>query len=392
MHRFISALHYPTILLTHRAVFREQNGIYAEIDQVNALLSNLGSGFDVVNLSLQADRAIDRVADILKRKATLVVVAAGNGDHTDTGRRISASSGRFPARYGGRGHGEWPILVVAATQTVAGQQTLVRFSDFGADTVDLAAPGCRVPVLTLDPQSDRWFESRASGTSFAAPLVSFTAAMLAREMRLAFDEQNHDRSQAFGIALMRRVLVAADMTAPPTPKPSCPAEQPPENQPPMPLFCAVADGRVLNPVRTLAIYDDVVTIPDATAGRVGTGRLVLGEAILVAEGDRPVQDDQTLDLECENFSTGVPLSRVLKITPQFQRNSNYSTRVYLRDTTSTLGLDKLFDAYDCRLPDRLRLRMTNHYSVDGFPVTETEWNLSDVLDFVPRMRSARVDQ
>ncbi len=51
-------------------------------------------------------------------------------------------------------------------------------SNWGAPRVDLAAPGCSVPVLGWNVKTNTFDETRVNGTSVAAPLVSFVGNLL----------------------------------------------------------------------------------------------------------------------------------------------------------------------------------------------------------------------
>jgi subtilisin family serine protease len=129
--------------------FRMVDGIYHAIDQ----------GADVINLSLGAlgDSGLLRQAiDEAVAQERLVVASAGN-EGTD-------SAIRYPAGYEGPG-----VLSVAATRD---NDTRAPFSNFGS-WISISAPGD--PVVGPVP-GDAY--ARASGTSFAAPIVSGAAALL----------------------------------------------------------------------------------------------------------------------------------------------------------------------------------------------------------------------
>jgi hypothetical protein len=129
-----------------------------------AAASRLGPG--VINLSLGYTAGafggdllqpiVDAVSATVRR-GSVVVAAAGNG-------RQDGSPDLLPASLP-------HVLTVAATDTLS---AVAFFSNAGA-TVDLAAPGDRVPVATplaIDPTGYRL----GSGTSFASPIVAGAAA------------------------------------------------------------------------------------------------------------------------------------------------------------------------------------------------------------------------
>jgi subtilisin family serine protease len=122
----------------------------------------------ILNLSIKTDEHLSSMLEILKAGGEyLVVVAAGN----DT-RDIDAERPVYPAGF----RRELPdsrMLTVAA-HDVAG--ALAPFSNKGADSIDVAAPGCRVTSLLPGHRA-----GTMSGTSQAAPFVTFTAALLYSE-------------------------------------------------------------------------------------------------------------------------------------------------------------------------------------------------------------------
>lgn len=203
----------------------------------------------IVNLSVgrgkpfsEIDRALGRGSDVL------FVVAAGN-DQESLERRPT-----YPASYGGQGLGSQNLITVAATD-LEGKRA--KFSNYGDQYVDIAAPGCMQKVISFDEESQGFRFVQASGTSFAAPLVSFTAALL----RTVWPNTN-PRS------VKKRILVGADIS-------------------PLLLPDEVAHSRKLNVAKTLTLYEDVV---DARID----GRL------LRVRGR--IDDEQRLFDFCENIS------------------------------------------------------------------------------------------
>ena len=138
--------------------------------------------FDVVNLSLASDEdAVWRrlAVDVEKRQLTFVV-AAGND-----GKLVSSSSenGVWPAALGGAPLADSPLTTSFITVGAHdGNRQWAGFSNYGPG-VDILAPGCAVPTyaLKLDPLGNLTgiTETSLTGTSVAAPLVSFAASLLA---------------------------------------------------------------------------------------------------------------------------------------------------------------------------------------------------------------------
>lgn len=162
----------------------------------------------------------------------LLVVAAGNDGRSLVDKAV------FPARLGGRDASN--VITVAATD-VNGR--VAKFSNFGSEYVEIAAPGCLQPVLARNTSTSSFHIARASGTSLATPLVSFTAALL----KLFWPD-------ATPAEIKRRILSGADIS---------PWIQPTE----------VSHSRVLNVEKALSLFQDVVTfeidgVEHTTWGRI----------------------------------------------------------------------------------------------------------------------------
>ncbi|MDB5872205.1 MAG: hypothetical protein JWQ07_1647 [Ramlibacter sp.] len=149
-------------------------------------------GSRIVNLSIahdgRADLEVGNTYETLFDSAlrnTLFVVAAGN-----YGRDVG-DQGIYPAAYGGLAKAN--VITVAALD-VAGK--LASFSNRSEKLVDLGAPGCQIRS---------WIDKdrppvAMSGTSQAAPLVTFAAALL-----------RSIASSARPAALKNRIIVSGDL-------------------------------------------------------------------------------------------------------------------------------------------------------------------------------------
>jgi len=120
----------------------------------------------------------------------LAVCAAGNDRHD-----IDSESPFFPASY------EYPTIVsVAATDNL---DELAYFTNWGAESVDLAAPGLRIfstmPGGNYGLYDDVILGAHGSGTSFAAPFVTATLALMMERF------PGHDHA-----ALKARLLATVD--------------------------------------------------------------------------------------------------------------------------------------------------------------------------------------
>ena len=123
---------------------------------MNASWGTLGD----FNPALQTAITSAQTADIL------FVAAAGNGDVTGRGVDLDNDLGFFPASFDID-----DIIAVAATDN---NDNLARFSNFGATSVDLAAPGVGIVGLNIGGGL-----KLRTGTSMATPHVTGTVALLA---------------------------------------------------------------------------------------------------------------------------------------------------------------------------------------------------------------------
>ncbi|WP_158047539.1 S8 family serine peptidase [Skermanella pratensis] len=182
--------------------------------------------FKVVNLSLKILGISGvRIQDSIKnnRDRVLYIVAAGNSQDKAGGADIKQSK-VIPAVLGG----PW-IANVMTVAAIEPSGKLAKFSHFGETYVDIAAPGCKVPVLTWDSNQQKVSTAHLSGTSMAAPIVSFVAAHLLGPI------DSVERTK-------RRIMISSDY---------------------MPgLEGKIANGGRLNAVKALAFRFDVVETTD----------------------------------------------------------------------------------------------------------------------------------
>nr|WP_185962686.1 S8 family serine peptidase [Thalassomonas sp. M1454] len=111
------------------------------------------NGADVANLSydVHSSSTVATAADYFRSKGGLVVISAGNG-----GKELSCSA-------------KTSLIVVSATDQ---NDNLASFSDYGK-CIDISAPG--VSIYTTHKSGGY---SKASGTSFSAPITSAVIALM----------------------------------------------------------------------------------------------------------------------------------------------------------------------------------------------------------------------
>jgi subtilisin family serine protease len=229
---------YPLYVLVQNI---EASG-FVDLHAFNKMTINAKDGV-IVNLSVRFPQPLDLFRQLARvQKATdLFVVAAGNIPKIG-----------WPAGYGGGDTGN--IITVAA---LAPWGAIAQGTYRGSEFVDIGALGCDVPVLDLSerpPASSTvppgkldkaYVSSLASGTSLAAPQVSFVAALIKREHSLLSAEQ-----------IRRRILVTADIYPH--------------------LEKDIRDGRVLNAANALSLFLDVVQ-------RKSNGEPLFGKVTLPSE-------------------------------------------------------------------------------------------------------------
>jgi hypothetical protein len=136
------------------------------IDEVT-MLDSISRGqpiATIVNMSVGSSRKLQRIVDQLRvSPQSLLVTAAGNDGVP------LLNQGWYPANYGGNGEMARQVITVGAHDGLGG---IATFSNRG-ERVDLLAPGCEIPYRTAAGSTERLF-----GTSFAAPIVTFTAGLL----------------------------------------------------------------------------------------------------------------------------------------------------------------------------------------------------------------------
>jgi subtilisin family serine protease len=156
-------------IMTLRAV---PNGDERDKDIANAIRYAVDHGAHIINMSFGKayspfKGAVDDAVRYAEQRGVLMVHAAGN-DAKDL-----AVENNFPNRYLLSGDTARLWLEVGASNWQGPGHLAADFSNYGGRQVDIFAPGAQ--ILSTAPGNE--YES-ASGTSFAAPVVSGVAALL----------------------------------------------------------------------------------------------------------------------------------------------------------------------------------------------------------------------
>lgn len=154
---------------------------------------------------------------------------------------------------------------------------MVDFSNTG-EAVDLLAPGCGIPTYELKaapPQPPRLSRNHVNGTSFAAPVVSFVAGLLATD---------HQFSGKPGL-IKTRLILSVDFNAD--------------------LAGKVFSSGIMNARKALSFNFDVVELTSAKAADLGLSK----EPIRLGKLKPP---DENFGITCDNQP--VPFAEIEKFS------------------------------------------------------------------------------
>ncbi len=150
-------------------------------DVIRAIDYATNNGADIINLSFVNFNYSDGLAEAIDRAhkaGVMIVAAAGNEQTGGEGYNIDKTP-IYPACYDGKS-GENKVIGVVATDALDQKS---RFSSYGFNCVDIAAPGISF-YNTITPGSNlndvnKYYDGFWSGTSMATPLVSASLALIA---------------------------------------------------------------------------------------------------------------------------------------------------------------------------------------------------------------------
>ena len=154
----VTGVAWATSILPLRSLGPDGSGNVS--DTIRAYSYAAEAGAEIINLSLGGDSSSRTEREAIASAAGVLFVAAAGNDGADNDTTAS-----YPCNY------DLPnVVCVAATDRSDG---LAGFSNFGGQTVDLAAPGVAIASTYLDGKY-----ALLDGTSMATPHVSGVAALL----------------------------------------------------------------------------------------------------------------------------------------------------------------------------------------------------------------------
>jgi subtilisin family serine protease len=219
----------------------------------------IGSGGDIFNLSFASrnENAMIFFERFLDDPDKLFIVAAGNNNMNDGDEGVNLDGSELrPQLFGDRAPNM--IIVAAFDGTDA-----AWFSNVSPKLVSIAAPGCAIGSWAPSDDNRSYVEQSFTGTSYASPIVAHIAAIVKTLMPA-------NRDTPFWVRA--RVLASADLLSA--------------------LTDDVEDGRLLNPIKAVSIFEDVVEVE-----RDGQRQLLFGTVSRDLEDyceDAPLPPDSTL--------------------------------------------------------------------------------------------------
>ena len=153
----------PTVKIMPLKVADNQGDLYTS-DVVSAIQYGISHGVKIFNCSFGGADFSQAEYDAIKNSNALFVCAAGNGDANGNGLNNDNAIKNYPSSF------DLPNIISVAAMKSDG--TLSTFSNYGAISVDIAAPGS--DIYSTVPGGYAY----KSGTSMATPHVTAVAALV----------------------------------------------------------------------------------------------------------------------------------------------------------------------------------------------------------------------
>ncbi len=172
-----TGLNWSVKIMPLRAIDSNGNGVLADVAKaVNYAVDN---GADIISISFVGASTYPELTDSLFRaykKGVLVVAAAGNSRNDSSGNENLSKVKQYPVCLDSDSSENW-ILGVGSVDR---KDQLSVFGDYGS-CIDISAPGERIfSTQKYAPQYGyiKNFDGAWNGTSFSAPLVAGSAALI----------------------------------------------------------------------------------------------------------------------------------------------------------------------------------------------------------------------
>ena len=176
----VSGVTWHTKIMALRVLNDKGEGKISDV--IRAIDYATNNGADIINLSFvnfNYSEGLEEAIERAHKAGVMIVAAAGNEQTGGEGYNIDKTP-IYPACYDGDS-GQNMVIGVVATDAL---DQKARFSSYGSNCVDIAAPGISF-FSTISPGSDpndvnKYYDGFWSGTSMATPLVSASLALIAQ--------------------------------------------------------------------------------------------------------------------------------------------------------------------------------------------------------------------
>jgi subtilisin family serine protease len=233
----------------------------------NARASNAGIDFAATNNSWGGSPYVQQLQDAINRAAKaniLFVASAGNGGSDAIGDNNDITP-QYPAHYSSLANAGYDNVISVAAITSAG--ALSGFSNYGAVSVDIGAPGSGIYSTTMGGGY-----GYMSGTSMAAPHVAGAIALLAAanpgwsaaQIRAKLMSSAELTTSLVGKTVTGGRLDVADALAGTTPSPA-PAPTPTPTPTPTPSLPSIFGSAIGDTVRGTAASEMIYGVDVASA-------------------------------------------------------------------------------------------------------------------------------
>jgi hypothetical protein len=132
----------------------------------------------------------------------------------------------------------------------------------------------------------------------------------------------------------------------------------------------VVDGRILNIVKALALFQDTIEVSD--------GRLIFGN-LVVSDGNGPIAEDWTFPASCKDGERSLKVSDLLKIWPHYGKTDDGKplAKIYFKVPQSP---DAPFLSKECSIP------ATVDFSIqERGKSAPTKLSIDEIVDIVRRL-------